>query len=71
MIDGLIGLGGRRVLDVGSGTGKVGRLFAARGCEVLGVEPDERMADVARSHGLTVEVARVEEWEPAGRRFDS
>ena len=60
----------RRVLDVGCGTGKAGRLFAARGCDVLGVEPDPRMAAVARGHGLPVEVATFEEWDPAGRSFD-
>jgi trans-aconitate methyltransferase len=58
------------VLDVGCGTGKAGRLFVERGCAVLGVEPDERMAVVARRHGLDVEVATFETWKPAGRRFD-
>jgi SAM-dependent methyltransferase len=61
---------GVRVLDVGSGTGIVSRLLLARGCEVLGVEPDARMAEVARRHGLSVEVARFEEWDPDGRTFD-
>ena len=59
-----------RVLDVGCGTGKVARLFLARGCEVLGVEPDLRMAGVARSHGVKVEVATFEVWDPAHRIFD-
>jgi SAM-dependent methyltransferase len=58
------------VLDVGCGTGKVGRLFLARGCEVVGVEPDPRMAGVARSHGILVEVATFELWNPAHRMFD-
>jgi SAM-dependent methyltransferase len=58
------------VLDVGCGTGKVSRLFVERGCEVLGVEADPRMAAFARSAGLTVEVARFEAWEPGGRSFD-
>jgi SAM-dependent methyltransferase len=70
LIDDLAGHGGHRVLDVGCGTGKVGRLLAARGWEVLGVDPDERMAKVARRHGLTVEVASFENWDPAGRKFD-
>lgn len=70
LIDDLMVTGPCRVLDVGCGTGKVGRLLAARGCEVLGVEPDPRMAAVARDHGLEVEVARFEEWDAAGRRFD-
>jgi SAM-dependent methyltransferase len=58
------------VLDVGCGTGKVGRLFLAKGCEVVGVEPDPRMAGVARSHGIPVEVATFELWNPARRMFD-
>ena len=58
------------VLDAGCGTGKVGRLFAARGADVIGIEADPRMADVAIAHGLAVEVARFEQWDPAGRYFD-
>jgi SAM-dependent methyltransferase len=38
---------------------------------VLGVEPDKRMADFARAHGLPVEVATFEAWDPAGRTFDT
>jgi SAM-dependent methyltransferase len=60
----------RRVLDVGCGTGIASRLLAARGCEVLGVEIDERMARLARAHGVPVEVAQFERWEPAGRSFE-
>jgi SAM-dependent methyltransferase len=62
---------GSRVLDVGCGTGIVARLFQAAGAEVLGVDPDERMAARARAHGLEVEVARIEDWDPAGRQFDA
>lgn len=58
------------VLDVGCGTGKAGRLLVARGCDVLGVEPDDRMAAVARAQGLDVEIAAFEQWDAAGRRFD-
>jgi SAM-dependent methyltransferase len=60
----------RRVLDIGCGTGKAGSLLLARGCAVLGVEADPRMAAVARRHGLDVEVSRFEEWDPGGRHFD-
>ncbi|MFK0114765.1 class I SAM-dependent methyltransferase [Streptomyces sp. NPDC090994] len=59
------------VLDVGCGTGTAARQFQAAGCAVLGVEPDVRMADVARARGLRVEVATFEAWEPAGRTFDA
>jgi SAM-dependent methyltransferase len=62
---------GPNVLDVGCGTGIAARQFQAVGCTVLGVEPDERMAEVARRTGVTVEVARFEGWDPAGRTFDA
>ncbi|MEU4692505.1 class I SAM-dependent methyltransferase [Actinoplanes sp. NPDC023714] len=63
-------LPGRVVLDVGTGTGIAARQFRAAGCRVLGVEPDERMAAVARRHGVEVEIATFEEWAPEGRTFD-
>ncbi|MEU6355133.1 class I SAM-dependent methyltransferase [Streptomyces sp. NPDC047072] len=62
---------GRDVLDVGTGTGIAGLAFQARGCRVLGVEPDARMAEFARGKGLAVEVAKFEDWDPAGRTFDA
>jgi SAM-dependent methyltransferase len=62
---------GPNVLDVGCGTGIVARQFQAAGCSVLGVEPDVRMAGLARQHGLEVEVATFEDWDPAGRAFDA
>lgn len=40
---------GRRVLDAGCGTGRVARELARRGCEVLGVDSDPSMLDVARA----------------------
>jgi SAM-dependent methyltransferase len=61
---------GLDVLDVGCGTGIAARQLAALGCRVLGVEVDARMAAFARSLGTAVEVAKFEEWDPAGRRFD-
>ena len=70
LVDELLSCDPRRVLDIGCGTGKAGSLLRARGCEVLGVEPDERMAAVARGHGLDVELATFEQWDPAGRLFD-
>ncbi len=62
---------GPRVLDVGCGTGTAARQFQAAGCTVLGVEPDARMAGVARRTGVAVEVATFEAWDPAGREFDA
>jgi SAM-dependent methyltransferase len=55
---------------VGCGTGLVARALAARGLSVLGVELDARMAEIARRHGVDVEVARFEEWNDDGRKFD-
>ncbi|MDP8959966.1 MAG: methyltransferase domain-containing protein [Actinomycetota bacterium] len=59
-----------RVLDIGCGTGKAGRLFVDLGCEVVGVEPDGRMARVAGRYGMAVDEATFEGWDPAGRMFD-
>src|SRR6201995_3161016 len=62
---------GRAGVDVGCGTGISSRLFRAAGCRVLGVEPDPRMAEQARQGGTEVEVAKFEDWDPAGRAFDT
>jgi SAM-dependent methyltransferase len=62
---------GRDVLDVGCGTGIAARLFQAAGCRVLGVDPDARMAELARQAGVEVEVSTFEAWDPAGRVFDA
>jgi len=61
---------GRDVLDVGCGTGIAARQFQAAGCRVLGVDVDARMAEFARQRGLEVDVAKFEDWDPAGRGFD-
>jgi SAM-dependent methyltransferase len=62
---------GPSVLDVGCGTGIAARQFQAAGCTVRGVEPDARMAGLARRFGLEVELAKFEDWDPAGRAFDA
>lgn len=59
LIDLLVCEGAPRVLDVGAGTGIASALLAARGCDVLGVELDRRMAAVAEARGITVEVAAL------------
>jgi SAM-dependent methyltransferase len=61
---------GRDVLDVGIGTGISARPFQQQGCRILGVDPDERMANLARGSGLDVEIAKFEDWDGAGRTFD-
>ncbi len=70
LVDALLVDGAARVLDVGCGTGIVAALLAARGCDVLGVEVDERMAAVARARGIDVEVAPFERWDARRRLFD-
>jgi SAM-dependent methyltransferase len=67
----IAGSPGRDVLDVGIGTGVSARAFQTAGCRVLGVEVDSRMAEFARQRGFDVEVARFEDWDAAGRRFDA
>lgn len=70
LVDDLVTPDTHAVLDVGCGTGIASRLFRARGCTVIGVEQDDRMAAVARRHGLDVDVATFETWNPRGAPFD-
>ena len=70
LIDALLADGAHRVLDVGCGTGIAAAMLAARGCTVLGVEVDERMAALARAKGIEVQLARFEDWDAGARRFD-
>lgn len=62
---------GLAFLDVGCGTGIEARQFQVAGATVLGVDPDARMAELARRSGVDVEVATFEAWDPAGRSFDA
>jgi SAM-dependent methyltransferase len=71
VLEGLGRDGPIEVLDVGCGTGIASRLFADRGCRVLGVEPDARMAAVARDRGVRVDEATFETWNPRPRAFDA
>jgi methionine biosynthesis protein MetW len=53
---------GARVLDVGCGTGSVSRLIIdARGCTVLGLEPDADRAAAARANGIEIVGAQMTE----------
>ena len=72
VIDELLGPvpAGLDVLDVGCGTGIASRQMAQRGAKVLGVELAPRMAEIARGHGIDVEIAAFEGWDAAGRTFD-
>jgi SAM-dependent methyltransferase len=72
VIDELLGpvSAGLDVLDVGCGTGIASRQMARRGAKVLGVELAPRMAEIARGHGVEVEIEAFEAWDAAGRTFD-
>ncbi len=70
LIADLVALRPRTVVDVGCGTGKAATLLVERGLDVLGIEVDPKMAEVARTHGITVEVSAFEDWLPSGRSFD-
>jgi SAM-dependent methyltransferase len=70
LIDDLLALGARRVLDVGAGTGIAAQQLAERGADVVAIEPDARMAAIAREKGIPTEIDSFESWDPAGRTFD-
>lgn len=70
LIDDLVALQPHAVLDVGAGTGKASELLVARGLDVVAVEPDARMAAVARRKGIAVEESAFERWDARGRTFD-
>src|SRR5215831_5189393 len=72
LIDNVLGPSphGLSVLDVACGTGIASRQMAQRGAQVLGVELNAGMADIAGRHGIPTEVAAFETWDPAGRTFD-
>lgn len=70
LIAGLLAGGGTRALDVGAGTGVAAAQLIELGAEVLAVEPDSRMSQVAAAKGIAVEQAKFEDWDPAGRTFD-
>ena len=63
-----------RALEVGAGTGKATVLFAARGLNVLAIEPSADMAEVARRNcagydNVTIEQTEFERWRAPGHEF--
>lgn len=60
---------GARIVEVGAGTGKATEMLAARGLQVVGVEPSAEMAALARVTladwpGVTLVGSTFEAWEP-------
>jgi SAM-dependent methyltransferase len=53
-------LAGRRVLDIGCGTGRAAEALVDRGSRVWGVEPEPEMAALARERVSAVKVAPAE-----------
>jgi SAM-dependent methyltransferase len=70
LITALVAGAGVCALDVGAGTGIATAQLEQAGAEVLAVEPDPRMAQVATAKGLRVEQVTFEDFQPAGRSFD-
>ena len=63
---------GTDVVEVGAGTGKATALLAARGLNVLGLEPSREMAAVARARcaeypGVRIVETEFERWQPEAR----
>jgi SAM-dependent methyltransferase len=78
LVDDVIAFAGveppERILEVGAGTGKATVLFAAKGFGVLGIEPSEEMAAVARRNcapyaGVRIEQTDFERWPGEPLRF--
>lgn len=76
LVDAVIGYAGKTVgcaLEIGAGTGKATRLFAAQGIEVTALEPDPQMAALLQrsTRGISVHpVAALFEQFTTARRFD-
>ena len=62
---------GQRVLDVGCGRGDHLRSLLARGCEAIGVEPDEQAAERLQEAGVNVVVASAEQLPFPDAMFDA
>src|SRR5260221_6997285 len=66
---------GDRALEVGAGTGKATALFAARGIEILALEPSSGMAAVAsrtcaQYENVRIEQSEFERWRSDRRGFE-
>jgi trans-aconitate methyltransferase len=73
LVDDVLSRGGRRVLEIGAGTGKATVVFARRGASIVAIEPGASLAAVLRRNvaglDVTVENTTFEAW-PIARPFD-
>jgi trans-aconitate methyltransferase len=73
LVDDVLSHGGRRVLEIGAGTGKATVVFARRGASIVAIEPGSSLAAVLRRNvaglDVTVENTTFEAW-PITRPFD-
>src|ERR1700733_14194475 len=63
-----------RAVEVGAGTGKATVLFAARGLDIVAIEPSADMAAVARRNlagydKVSMQQTEFERWRPPGHEF--
>src|SRR6185369_16029825 len=69
----LLATAGRRVLEIGAGTGKATVVFARHGASIVALEPGGKLAAVLRrnvaGHDVTVEETTFEAW-PIAQPFD-
>ena len=74
LADDVIARAGRRILEIGAGTGKATAVFARRGASIVAIEPGPSLAAVLRRNvagrDVTVEVTTFEAW-PIARPFDA
>jgi SAM-dependent methyltransferase len=70
LADEVIARGGRRILEIGAGTGKATVVFARRGASILAIEPGASLAAVLRRNvaglDVTVEETSFEAWPITG-----
>lgn len=74
LADDVIARAGRRILEIGAGTGKATAVFARRGASIVAIEPGASLAAVLRRNvaglDVTVEQTTFEAW-PVARPFDA
>ncbi len=72
-----IGVAGQRIVDLGTGTGVLARVFAAAGCAVTGLDVAPEMLDQARQQdgtagvSVTYQLGRAEETGLPGNAWDA